>query len=102
MQRDGDEIFDRAAQLFSLLSAPIRLRILNEICKGEINSSQLLARIDVSQPNISQHLGLMYRAGILFKRHAGNQVFYRIENGPLTEICKSICVDISGETGTKH
>ncbi len=101
MQTEGDVVFERAAELFSLLSAPVRLRILSEICKGEVNATELLTRIECTQPNLSQHLALMYRLGILCKRREGNHIFYRIENGPLTEICRSICVDIAGGMGSK-
>lgn len=60
---DLDAVFDAAAKLFAVLSTPIRLRILNSLCHGEKNVSQLLAEIDTTQPNMSQHLATLYRAG---------------------------------------
>jgi len=63
-----DEVFEKAAELFAVLSTPIRLRIISELCQGEKNVGQLLDHIDVAQPNMSQHLNIMYRAGILGKR----------------------------------
>ncbi|MCK9216073.1 MAG: metalloregulator ArsR/SmtB family transcription factor [Rhodoferax sp.] len=67
-----------AAELFSVLSAPARLKIINYLRDGEQNVSQLIARIGTTQPNMSQHLNTLYKAGILGKRRDGVQIFYRI------------------------
>ena len=59
----ADRVFEIAAELFALLSAPTRLRIVCELCEGEKNVGELLEIVGVSQPNISQHLGMLYRGG---------------------------------------
>ena len=48
-----DRVFDSVAELFSVLSTPIRLRIISAVCQGEKNVSELLAQIDTTQPNMS-------------------------------------------------
>jgi DNA-binding transcriptional ArsR family regulator len=77
----SDRVFEAAADLFSLLSAPTRLRIVCELSDGERNVSDLCERVGSSQPNLSQHLGMLYRGGVLGRRRVGAQVFYRIANG---------------------
>jgi DNA-binding transcriptional ArsR family regulator len=62
---DTDAVFSSAAELFGLLSTPIRLKIISALCDGEKNVSQLLGDIDTTQPNMSQHLSMLYRAGVL-------------------------------------
>ncbi|TXH47249.1 MAG: ArsR family transcriptional regulator, partial [Burkholderiaceae bacterium] len=57
---EADEVFESAAELFSLLSTPIRLKLLSALCHGERNVSELLEQIDTTQPNLSQHLGTLY------------------------------------------
>lgn len=84
-------VFELAAELFSVLSAPTRLRILHELCEGEKNVSQLLQRVDVSQPNISQHLGVLYRGGVVGRRRAGAQIFYRITSSQALMLCEVLC-----------
>ena len=59
----ADEVFETAAELFALLSTPIRLKIISAVCQGEKNVSELLAAIDTTQPNMSQHLATLYRSG---------------------------------------
>ena len=59
----SDTVFETVAELFSLLSTPIRLRIIGALCNEEKSVSQLLSEIDTTQPNMSQHLSTLYRAG---------------------------------------
>lgn len=71
MTDESEEVFERAAELFAVLSTSIRLRIISQLCQGEKNVGQLLEHIGVAQPNMSQHLNIMYRAGLLGKRRQG-------------------------------
>ena len=53
---ESDEVFELAAELFRVMSAPMRLRIISSLCNGEKNVGELLREIDTTQPNMSQHL----------------------------------------------
>jgi ArsR family transcriptional regulator len=92
---DSQMVFERAAELFAVLSTPIRLRILSELCQGEKNVGQLLERIGVAQPNMSQHLNIMYRAGIVGKRRQGAQMFYKIANQSAVGMCRAVCTQVA-------
>ena len=95
MSDESDQVFDRAAELFALLSTPIRLCIISELCQGEKNVGQLLSNIDVTQPNMSQHLNIMYRSGILGKRREGAQMFYRIADETAAKVCRAVCTQLA-------
>lgn len=89
------KVFEQAAELFGVLSTPIRLRVISALCDGEKNVSQLLEKIDVSQSNMSQQLNMMYRAGVLTKRRDGAQIFYRVANETAMRVCRSVCNQIA-------
>jgi DNA-binding transcriptional ArsR family regulator len=90
-------VFELAAELFSLLGTPMRLRILNALCNGEQSVSQMLEVIDTTQPNLSQHLAVMYRSGVLTKRKEGTQVIYRVQSEKALTLCRSVCSQIAIE-----
>ena len=92
------QVFEKAAELFAVLSTPIRLRIISELCQGEKNVGQLLENIEVAQPNMSQHLNIMYRAGIVGKRRQGAQVFYRIADESAVMVCRAVCTQVAMTT----
>lgn len=85
-----DRVFELAADLFSLLSAPTRLRIVCALMDGEKNVTELIERVAVSQPNMSQHLGTLYRGGVLARRRTGSQIFYRVEHAQVRSLCQAL------------
>ena len=95
MNDEKTVVFEKAATLFAVLSKPIRLRIISELCQGERNVGQLLCSIEVAQPNMSQHLNMMYRAGILGKRRQGAQMFYRIAEETAVMACRTVCTQVA-------
>jgi DNA-binding transcriptional ArsR family regulator len=90
-------VFEAAAELFSVLSTPIRLRVLNALCDGERTVSQLVETIGCSQPNLSQHLNVLYRSGIVAKRKEGTLVIYRVQSEKAMAICRSVCTQVAIE-----
>lgn len=90
-------VFDSVAELFSVLSTPIRLKIISEVCNGEKNVSELLAAIDTTQPNMSQHLSMLYRSGILSKRREGTQMYYRLQSERVASLCRAVCTQVAIE-----
>lgn len=96
-QVQSDRVFELAAELFSLLGTPMRLRILSALCDGERSVSQLLETMDTTQPNLSQHLAVMYKSGVLAKRKEGAQVIYRVQSERAVSLCRSVCTQIAIE-----
>ncbi len=92
-----DQVFEMAAELFRVMSAPMRLKIISCLCDGEKNVSYLLGKIDTTQPNMSQHLNTLYQAGVLGKRREGVQIHYRIINDRVASLCRVVCTQIAIE-----
>jgi DNA-binding transcriptional ArsR family regulator len=94
---ESDEVFELAAEVFRVMSAPMRLKIIASLCNGEKNVSELLAEIDTTQPNMSQHLNTLYQASVLGKRRDGVQIYYRITNDRVVTLCRAVCTQIAIE-----
>lgn len=92
-----DRVFESAAELFSILATPVRLKIISAVCQDEKNVSQLLEIIDTTQPNMSQHLGTLYRSGILAKRREGTQIYYRLQSERVATLCRAVCTQVAIE-----
>lgn len=92
-----DPVFEAVAAYFSMLSEPTRLRIVHAICEEEKSVSQIVEALGASQTNVSRHLGLMHRAGVLARRKEGNQVYYRVADMAIVDICRTVCNGIAGQ-----
>ena len=99
---ENDQVFDLAAEVFRVMSAPMRLKIISSLCYSEKNVGELLAEIPTTQPNMSQHLNTLYRAGVLGKRREGVQIYYRIVNDRVVTLCRALCTQIAIEADLPH
>ena len=90
---ESDLVFESAAEVFRVMSAPMRLKIISSLCNGEKNVGQLLSEIDTTQPNMSQHLNTLYKAGVLGKRRDGVQIHYRIINDRVVTLCTFVSLN---------
>ena len=92
-----DRVFESAAELFAVLATPVRLKIISAVCQQEKNVSELLALIDTTQPNMSQHLATLYRCGVLSKRREGTQIYYRLQSERVAMLCRAVCTQVAIE-----
>jgi DNA-binding transcriptional ArsR family regulator len=97
-----DHAFDVVASYFSVLSEPMRLRIMHAICEEEKTVSQIVDELGATQTNVSRHLNLMHRSGVLARRKEGNQVHYRAADAAMVEICRSVCNRIAAQLDEKQ
>ena len=95
---ESDQVFESAAEVFRVMSAPMRLKIISSLCHGEKNVGELLGEINTTQPNMSQHLNTLYKAGVLGKRRDGVQIYYRIVNERVVSLCRAVCTQIAIES----
>ena len=96
-----DHAFDAVASVFGMLSEPMRLRIMHVICEQEKTVSQIVEETGATQTNVSRHLNLMHRGGVLARRKEGNQVFYRAADAEMVDICRRVCSRIAGQLDDK-
>jgi DNA-binding transcriptional ArsR family regulator len=99
---DLDMMFDLAAETFRVMSAPMRLKIINCLCTEEKNVGQLLEEIDTTQPNMSQHLNTLFKSKILGRRREGVQIYYRIINERVVTLCRAVCTQIAIDSDIAH
>ena len=84
----------RLADLLTMLANPTRLRILLALLPSADVSPELcvcdLAVVsDASKSMTSHQLRLLRTAGLVTQRREGKLSFYRLENGPITELLRA-------------
>lgn len=65
-----------ALQYFKALADETRLRLLNVLCRHELNVNELVLILEMGQSRISRHLKILANAGLLIWRRDGLWVFY--------------------------
>ncbi|MEB3356255.1 MAG: metalloregulator ArsR/SmtB family transcription factor [Synechococcales bacterium] len=85
------EVVQQVAEYFSVLSEPMRLRILNLLRDGEKCVQDLVVATQTSQANVSKHLKVMLQAGILSRRTEGTSAYYSVADELIYELCNLVC-----------
>ncbi len=80
MQDVSDGTIEDLAHVFKLLSDETRLRILFQLLHSkELHVRALCQALGQSQPAVSHHLALLWRAGLVQRRREGKHNYYRLE-----------------------
>ncbi len=82
---------EKLAGIFAAFSDATRLAILQELRTGRLSVGELVENLGTSQANISKHLKLLHQAGLLIREREGLQVFYRVSEESVYEMCKFAC-----------
>ena len=78
---------DLVAKYFRALGDPTRLRILELLSEdAELPVGELVARLGVSQPKVSNHLACLRWCGFVETRREHRVVHYRIADGRVEEL----------------
>jgi DNA-binding transcriptional ArsR family regulator len=88
-------VFEAVSRYFSILSEPLRVRIVHAICQQERTVSDIVQSTGATQTTVSRHLALMYREGVVARRREGGFVYYTVSDDALAEICRTVCVHIA-------
>lgn len=88
-------VFEQVAQYFSLLADPTRLKILSCLCADERPVHEVVETIGLTQANISRHLNILYRAGVVDRRREGASVFYRVVDPNFVDICRTVSITVA-------
>jgi len=88
---------DLVAKYFRGLGDPVRLRILELLrSEGELSVGELVRRLDLSQPLVSNHLACLRWCGFTEARREGRTVYNRIADervGMMLDLADSLLAD---------
>lgn len=86
-----DEALDLIAERFKALSEKTRLRLILALESGEKNVSELVKIVGANQANVSHQLQVLLDAGIVERRKEGVNVYYRIADQQIFDLCECVC-----------
>ncbi|MBA3609660.1 MAG: winged helix-turn-helix transcriptional regulator [Chthoniobacterales bacterium] len=85
------------ARRFKVLSEPARLRLLMALEHGEQHVTALVELTDLTQGNVSKHLGILMDVGMVDRRKQGLNAFYFISDPQILDLCELMCSKLEAE-----
>ncbi len=83
------------ADIFDVIADATRREILRVLLdryvddvhhSGEISVSEIVAKLELSQPTVSKHLKVLRDAGLVKVREEGQHRYYQLDSGPLEDV----------------
>lgn len=89
------EAIAQVAAYFQALSEPTRLQILNLLRGGERKVGEIAELCGYTSANVSRHLALLTRHGLVAREGRGTSVYYRIADESVYALCDLVCGNVA-------
>lgn len=79
-------LYQLKAEFFKTLGHPARIRVLELLSQREQAVAELLPEVGVEAANLSQHLAVLRRAGLVVSHKEASTVFYSLTSPQVAEL----------------
>jgi ArsR family transcriptional regulator len=86
-----DTMIAHMARTFRTMGDESRLKILRALMSGPITVTRIVEATGQSQANVSKHLSILSRSGLVDRRKEGTRVWYNIKDPMVLALCDAVC-----------
>lgn len=91
------DLAEKQAALCRVIGNSRRLLILWRLSKGELPVNEIANQVGSTLQNVSQHLGLLKKYGIVIARREGQVIYYHISDHECVRICPALLKEPDSE-----
>ena len=82
------------------ISDETRQKIMNICCCESLSVTEIVEKLDVSQPTVSHHLAILREADLVTVRDEGKQTFYSLNQENVAICCGQLMIKFAPESIT--
>jgi ArsR family transcriptional regulator len=75
----------------------VRLRVIECLAEGQATPQELADELGLSQQNVSKHLQVLYRAGLVARRRDGTSVLYSLPDEAAVRVLDGMVAHVSAQ-----
>lgn len=75
-----------------------RQKIMSVCCCKWLSVSEIVAKLDVTQPTVSHHLAVLRDAGLVNVREEGKQTYYSLNQERVASCCGQLMIKFAPES----
>lgn len=88
------DMCDKVQQLGKGIASPSRYKILELLMGGSKTVTELVEKVGLTQPAISQHLATLKECELVDSEKKGQEVFYSLNTKHMLSILRSLTSDV--------
>lgn len=89
-EKELQTLLEMQAELCRALGNAVRLQILDYLDAGPTPNAELLEKLQIPKANLSQHLGVLEKAGIISSEKVGNTSLISLAMPEVKKACSSV------------
>ena len=101
MDATQKRILTLKAEVLQAVAQPIRLAVIELLGSGEMCVCDIARSVEAERSNVSRHLGVMLRAGVLGVRKDGLKMIYRLKTPCLLEFLSCVSNVVRDRIGSE-
>ena len=84
------QVLERQVRICKAFANPVRLRMLDLLARREHTVSEMQTALEITLPNVSQHLSILKAAGVVSTRRSGKQIYCFLALPEVKHACQLI------------
>ena len=96
------EIYVLQSRICKAFANPVRLELLDLLAERDWFAAELQVRLEISNPNLSQHLAILRTAGVIRTRREGKQLLCSLAMPQVKSACKIIRDVLRTQIESRH
>lgn len=85
----------KVAERLAVLGQVVRLRLVEQLAAGAATPQELADALGLSQQNVSKHLQILHRSGLVTRRPDGANVFYALKDESTVKLLEDVVSSVA-------
>lgn len=85
----------KVAERLAVLGQAVRLRLVEQLATGAATPQELADALGLSQQNVSKHLQILHRSGLVTRRPDGANVFYALKDESTVKLLEDVVSSVA-------
>lgn len=85
----------KVAERLAVLGQVVRLRVVEQLAAGAATPQELADALGLSQQNVSKHLQILHRSGLVTRRPDGANVFYALKDESTVKLLEDVVASVA-------
>lgn len=85
----------KVAERLAVLGQAVRLRLVEQLAAGAATPQELADALGLSQQNVSKHLQILHRSGLVTRRPDGANVFYALKDESTVKLLEDVVSSVA-------